>query len=495
MRACVLASLALSTSAIDVNAKASHPLTDTVDSIIAHKKHQRKASRAHMEMIPMFSYKNDCWKRLPKASAFLQVAKNPGAGMDPDSIEPFVTVEKDGFFQVGCLKDAMYTQGDKHGNNKFDYKMGDVANTSIIHYKEMVAKEDREEMTHKVCFEFCRTVPDMGFFGLNGGVDCYCTPYFKKIASDSSECDQTCPGDSTLMCGGLKKSDIFEMHSCDDTEVQLEAAEENLNAAIETLQESFDLLKDVSEKGEADANTVQDAMGGAGDPDASNLCQEAKIYSGELVHLGEDASELLDDAEEKTKEVGDLKGKNFKKVENAKKAEKATAEMNEALTAVEDMQEKVEAALADAHPEESDSDKDRGLQYVSVMTFAEDSKFTDVPSTCTGDLLQIVAGKDVDGCAAKCDDMVGKGCLAFQYFGEGDGLCFMFKNVEKAQYWTGCGGKDDFLQVKGAKTTDATFAAKCLVKSSNFQGLDLNPDKSGKNEFALKELTKADRCF
>ena len=61
----------------------------------------------------------------------------------------------------------------------------------------------------------------------------------------------------------------------------------------------------MSEKGEADANTVQDAMGSTGDPDASNLCQKTKSYAGELVHLGEDSSELLDDAEEKTKEIDD----------------------------------------------------------------------------------------------------------------------------------------------------------------------------------------------
>lgn len=432
--------------------------------------------------------------------------------MDLETIEPFVTVQKDGFMMIGCVKDAMYVHGDKHGNNKFDYKMGDTANVSIVHYKDKVPKEDRKPTTHAQCFEFCRTVPDMLFFGINNGNDCYCTPFYKPMASDSSECDSVCDGDNTLMCGGSKKSSIFEMHSCDDTEANLETAQGNLEDALGSLTEALDTMKGAAETGEADANTVQDSMGSAGDPDASALCQEAKIYAGELVHLGEDAQELVDAATEKKDESKDLAGKDFKKMENAKKAEKATKEMNEATTEATEMAEKVQGALDDSHPPEDEDDIGRADEYVGVMTYA-DPDMVAYPSTCTGDMLQIVFGKDEDHCAAKCDDMIGKGCQAFQYFGEGDGLCFLFKNVIKAQYWTGCdkeegkagkdggdkdGGKDGgkkFMQLDKKSQGAAPFRAQCLVKASNYMGIDLNPDKSGKNDFALKELTKANRCF
>ena len=96
-------------------------------------------------------------------------------------------------------------------SNKFDYKMGDISNVSIVDYENHVAKEDREPMTPSVCFEFCRTVPEMLFFGLNMGRDCYCTPYFKPVAGDSSNCDAVCEGDPTLMCGGDMKSSVFSI--------------------------------------------------------------------------------------------------------------------------------------------------------------------------------------------------------------------------------------------------------------------------------------------
>merc|ERR1719379_3166515 len=145
----------------------------------------------------------------------LQMKSVPGAGID--KFTPFETVLKDGFLQTDCIKDYMYYRGDKFGDNKYDYKLGPVSNVSIVHYDAFVAKEDRETMTQKVCFEFCRTVPDMLFFGITNGRDCYCEPYYKPMESDSSECDAVCEGDTTLMCGGKKKSSIFGMHFCDST--------------------------------------------------------------------------------------------------------------------------------------------------------------------------------------------------------------------------------------------------------------------------------------
>merc|ERR1719482_2594269 len=114
--------------------------------------------------------------------------------MNPDETVPFVKVLKDGFHPVDCVKDAMYEHGDKFGDNKFQYKMQDVSNSSIVHYSDIVPKEDREKMTPSVCFEFCRGIPDMGFFGISNGRDCYCENYYKKMASDSSNCDSVCEG-------------------------------------------------------------------------------------------------------------------------------------------------------------------------------------------------------------------------------------------------------------------------------------------------------------
>merc|ERR1719223_943090 len=144
-----------------------------------------------MTMVTSTEMQRACGKKVSKKLSWLQ---NPGAGMSPDSIKPFEKVLKDGYMLTECVKDAMYVHGDKFGNNKFDYKMGDTANSSIVHSSEHVAKEDREQMTHQVCFEFCRDIPDMGFFGISNGRDCYCESWYTPMASDSSDCDAVCEG-------------------------------------------------------------------------------------------------------------------------------------------------------------------------------------------------------------------------------------------------------------------------------------------------------------
>merc|ERR1719171_2492360 len=155
----------------------------------------------------------------PGAAALLQGSNVPGAGID--KFKPFDTVLKDGFLLVDCVKDYMYYRGDKFGDNKHDYKLGPVSNVSIVHYEKFVAKEDQVDMTQKVCFEFCRTVPNMGFFGIVNGRGCYCTPYFTPMESDSTQCDAVCEGEKSTMCGGKSKSSVFAMHMCDSTKDDL----------------------------------------------------------------------------------------------------------------------------------------------------------------------------------------------------------------------------------------------------------------------------------
>merc|ERR1719265_1611014 len=111
----------------------------------------------------------------------------------------------------------MLVSGDKFGNGADQYKM-QSSGVSIALYSELVLKELQVAMTPRACFEFCRTVPDMGFFGITNGRDCYCTPYYTQMESDSSQCDAVCEGETTLMCGGKSKSSIFAMHMCASTE-------------------------------------------------------------------------------------------------------------------------------------------------------------------------------------------------------------------------------------------------------------------------------------
>jgi len=467
---------------------AATPLHKTLNSLDHHK-----LSRAEVSSIPFFSYRDDCFKKRPVASAFLQKGKNPGAGMDPDSIEPFVTVEKDGFMEVACVKDALFEHGDKFGNNKFEYKLGDKANVTIVRYQQHVAKEDREPMTHAKCFEFCRTVPEMLFFGLNMGRDCYCAPYYDPMAGDSSNCDQVCEGDNTLMCGGELKSSIFEMHSCDDTAKVLEDTMSKANDAISAAQGVVDTLKATAEQGEADANAMQESFGSAGDPDASNLMQEAKIYAGELIHACEDGQELIDEVQPAVDEAGTLDGKDLKKFENAKQADAVVKAMEEGVAELLLKTEELQKLLDEAAPS-ADADRVEGSakQYVPIMYFV-DKEFVEDPSTCSGNVVQSLFGKSMDDCATACDALVGS-CVGFNYFGEGDGVCFLFDKFKTAQYWTGCSSDKSFLQ-SASKVAASPYIATCVAKLADFEGTTLKPDKSGKCDMCLKETTKANRCF
>jgi len=424
--------------------------------------------------------------------------------MDPDSIEPFKTVQKDGFMEIDCIKDAMLAHGDAHGDGKMRYKMGNIANVSVIHYTNMIPKEDRKPMTHGRCFEFCRTVPEMLFFGINNGRDCYCAPYYKPMASDSSGCDAYCPGDDVTMCGGTSKSSIFEMHTCDDTEKNLEKVKDDANDVLTTLAELITSVKDAAEQGEADANTIQESLGAAGDPDGSGLMQEAKIYAGELIHASEEAQELVDAVQEHVDEVKSLKGKDMKKFKNAKKAEKTTLAMQQGISEIiletEKMQDLLDAASPVTEEEDEKRVKDASKQYLPIMHFV-DQEFSkeEIPSTCGGSIEQIVFGKSMDECATACDSLVGK-CVGFNYFGEGDGLCVLFDEFETVQYWAGCApeeekdGKGKFMQVKHM-TKEAPFVASCVARSADFEGTTLKPDRSGKCKKCLKDATKADRCY
>jgi hypothetical protein len=401
--------------------------------------------------------------------------------------------------EVDCVKDAMFEHGDKHGDNKFNYKMGDIANVSIVHYEALVPKEDRKTMTHGVRFEFCRTVPDMLFFGINNGRDCYCAPYYKPMAGDDGVCDAVCAGDPKTMCGSSSKSSIFSMHSCDDTEQNLLKAKEDANEALSALTELITTMKDAAEQGEADANTIQDSLGAAGDPDGSGLMQEAKIYAGEIIHACEDAQELVDSVQEVVDEVKSLEGKDMKKLKNAKKAEKTTKAIQEGISEMvlqsEKLQELLDAASPVTEEDEEDTVEGRAKQYVPIMKFV-DSEFAkeEIPSTCGGEIEQIVFGKSMDECSFACDDMIGK-CVGFNYFGEGDGVCVLFNKFVAVQYWTGCEEGGKFMQVRKHTTSAAPFAAKCLAKESTFSGGTLKPDKSGKCKACLKEATKANRCY
>jgi len=419
----------------------------------------------------------------------------PGTGLKPGEVEPFVTIEKDGYIETACVKDYMLQYGDKFGGNKHEYEMGSHG-VSIVRYADIVPKEDRDDMTREVCFEFCRTLPNMTVFGLAHGRDCYCAPFYQAEAGDSSQCDSVCEGDKGNMCGGMYKSSIFTMHLCEGTGKELASAVEAAKSILEPLEHFLTETKEVYVDGlQASAASLQKIFGVGGDPAAGDLLQTAKVAAGEverkhkaLTDFKAKIGELVGKAEA-LGEVGDDAAK-------VKEADELSAAIQQTLKEGEAMYKETEAMLY------SDLDSSpASLNQYKPITYFVDRKEVDAPSTCSGSTLGIpVTGATVEECAAACDEKVDT-CVGFSFFPSPDGpaLCFLLSTLRSSTYFVKCGDREftNFMQAMkkkqgpGAEKTNT----KCYAKFQQFEGLALNPDPSGKCQHCLKALTKADRCF
>merc|ERR1719163_25092 len=102
-------------------------------------------------------------------------------------------------------------------NDAINFTTRSLTNVTVLHYSAIVPKKRQKPMTPQVCFNFCRHMEDMYFFGIKNGRECYCTPFYQPMPDDTSSCDAVCEGDHKLSCGGQSKSSMFEMHQCADT--------------------------------------------------------------------------------------------------------------------------------------------------------------------------------------------------------------------------------------------------------------------------------------
>jgi len=459
------------------------------------------AAQEHIVSMPMHQYKSDCGTKsrlrlAPGAASLLQDENVPGAGID--AFEPFQTVLKDGFLAVDCVKDYMYDHGDKFGDNRHSYKLGPVSNVSIVHYDAVVAKEDQAEMTQKVCFEFCRTVPNMGFFGIVNGRGCYCTPYFTPMASDSSDCDAVCEGDNTLMCGGKSKSSVFAMHMCDSTKDDLGARSDTATSLKASMDRKVGHAKELSDWIQDSSVQAQKSFGAVGDSSATGLAQAGKVWAGKLVHKAEDGEKVTAKLGSLAKSAAGLK--DFTDPATVTEAERIMEDMDQTIAEGEALSDELDKMidLAD-HPKVADG---AANQYYPVMYFV-DKEFDSVPSTCSGDIVGEVMVGSEDSCASACDSHI-HSCVGYQFFEMADGHsgCALLSNFKTGSYYTACGTEEktegevalDFLQSK-KKRKEAPFMAQCFAKLSKFEGTSLKPNPSGKCKQCFKELTKADRCY
>jgi len=235
--------------------------------------------------------------------------------------------------------------------------------------------------------------------------------------------------------------------------------------------------------------------------------QDTKVWAGKVQDAAKDADEVISKLSEALKANSKLKGKDFTKYDNAKKAEDAIDGCAAATEAAEESLESLQKVYDQVEPPiDSKRVKKSADQYYPIMYFV-DKEFKDVPSTCGGDqVAKPVLGVSMDHCAASCDALPGK-CVGFGYFGRGtDSICILYSKFKSVQYYTGCSSgppkkgppkkKPFFLQVsEEGRPKNGGDVVACQAKLQSFEGLNLTPKGNGKCDICLKEATKANRCY
>jgi len=501
-----------------------------VPEIPAHIKNKRKHKTDVLEAIP-FVKRGGCGRRIPAKQlglkperlasplwtqletlrhASLLASKSPddhpgresfaipGAGIDQvmkdegksthgtvDGTEPFVTVLKDGWFEVGCFNDVMNEKGDKFGNEKDKYNsIGDV---SIARYEELVLKDEQKPMTPTVCFEFCRSLPDMVYFGINNGRHCYCAPYYQPGPGDDKKCDVGCEGLSTTMCGNAEKSTVFEMHLCADTVQDLDQAmgiaKESLDFFFEQAVLTVDLGKKMAEAGAA----LEKTAGLAGAPDAADNGMAAKKASKALSQGYQEGLTVYNKLLKAYKDGESLSGADFSMAVEQTKAEHATAAMKELSGPVMGIADAMFSAAKLGHPatssllgEDPDPADGAGVALAKEDTtfdfmqaaYALDTTFPPGMSSCSGPIIESpIVDLSARQCGKVCEATVYPSkCVAFSsYSVETDSgvstLCFLLSDIKKLQTYE-CPDAADCMPALDNVPESCAPSAVCMVKMS-----------------------------
>jgi len=360
----------------------------------------------------------------------VQTAAGGGSHGTLDGVEPFMNVYRDGFWSVGCISDEMVKTGDKYGDGKFDYKIRESANTSLVYYSEIVEGDKKESMTPQVCFEFCRTMPDMQFFGLIYGRECYCEHYYKKTTGEGT-CDLPCEGEASSICGGKQLSSIYQMHACEGgLAADMADLSSEVDTTIDTLTSAHDDVDAIGAAMQSSAEKLESYAEGC----ASSLNQAAKVAAGPLIHAADDCLEL---SEEMSSASSDYDGLGLA-LEGSLSFDdrKAVEEYMEKAKSQIDAAEQAIAAAKELADESSPEVAEYDPTFVPVMRQIT-PEMAPKMSVCNGAMTGLPkVGLSLLECADACDMEAPKAseeyCMYYQYFefaGEEQPLCFLFSEI------------------------------------------------------------------
>lgn len=393
----------------------------------------------------------------------MQMKNVPGAGMDLEKAkeEAFKKSFKDGYFKVNCLNDEMRQYGDKHGGDKSQYN---APNVSIVRYEQVVPKEDQKQMTPSVCYNFCRSMKNMNFFGLINGRNCYCGPHFQPSGEgDSGSCDKPCDGDNTVTCGGQSKSDIYAMHECGDSAKKLEASLKDLEKLGKIVEDFTDGAGKCAKGADAGSAILKEWGVEVGDPHAGNHAQNGRETSAFYKQMKRDGEKFMKQAKEVT-EAGTAALGGPDSVEGAKAIDDSFAAADRIQGAIYDYGKDLDEDLCKIN---EDKNKPAALdKYRAAMQLQSKDRTDsrDNNQTCGGELLGKVHGGSELGCAQECDNTVFPSpCVGFQFYNDDkgkNGACYLFKKVESVTYYSEekCAGENQI---------------KCMLKISQNTGLAL----------------------
>jgi len=412
-----------------------------------------------------------------------------------EEISPLVKVFKDGYSLIGCHKDQMHEFGDMYGNNKDQFREADL-NVSIVKYDEIVLKEEQVAMTPKKCYEFCRTMPDMVFFGVTGGRDCYCMPFYKEGASGSEICDLPCEGDPSQMCGGKKKSLIFEMHMCQDTAGDLLYNAVKAEMALVYFYDTAFMTDQLAKDLELAGKMVQKIAGSVGDMGASKLGKEALVEAASLFdpNTGWGACRpqykgLLDLYDE----AKPLYDADFTWAKNLQKAEDTIFMMDNLRKKLIQCAKDAEGPVLAVYPfyygfmeslDEADLQAKTDKYISGVVGFYPaiymlDEVAPEEMSSCEGQLLGRPKPLPFSSCAEACDQITSPSrCAGFQYFQFMDGdkqipLCFLFKELLKVRSYR-CPAFEGGLVLKQEQAqAKQTLRGSVSVRGEDYGALDI----------------------
>lgn len=451
----------------------THPWFKNKQAQRCDKKATTKKSKSHSSqkaLIQQDSFRGGGRRRVSQGDASSSV---PGAGgtqviadegrSTTGSVnheEPMDRIYKDGYSEVGCYTDSMVAFGDKFGDNKDQYRMQN-SDVSVVWYAQHVLDENKQPMRPEVCYQFCRTVPHMVYFGIHTGVHCYCTPYFKPMASSEAKCDTVCMGDTTMMCGGTDKSSVFEMHFCNSAGEELKDAATGAAEVLSFFEEEAWALDQRAAALNAAGVELQKVAGNGGDPVSGDLAQLAKKAAGEWENTLKDGEcfQAFNSLQGYYSSAEQTFSSDLMKSENAVKADDEVYELTTLSQKVHACAKKAEAQNLAAFPwhEKAQEAGSSGaaafwsdhlseaqlvsqlyypLQYgLNPTTTITDEDVT--MSTCSGEVIGAPMSLWFAECAAACEQTVfPQKCIGFQHYASAGGgdefppLCVLFREFD-----------------------------------------------------------------